>query len=291
MDLLIDVLKDTLLDTARLFPFLFITYLLMEFLEHHTESKSLGMLKKSGKLGPLIGSIAGLFPQCGFSAAAANLYAGRVISMGTLIAVFLSTSDEMLPMMISNQMPAKTILMILATKLIVGLLAGLVVDLVIHLMHKDDNAFHIHEFCETENCHCENGIFKSALIHSIKVTVFIMVLTFAINYFMACIGEQGIEYVTMGESVGIVFLASIVGLIPNCAASVALTQVYLYGALSEGALIAGLLVGAGVGLLVLFRVNKRFLENLKIVAILWVIGFLTGCLINLLGINFLPVTM
>lgn len=287
MNLLIDVIKDTLIDTLTLFPFLFLTYVFMEFLEHKASGKSIKWLGKSGKLGPVIGSIVGLFPQCGFSAAAANLYAGRVITLGSLVAVFLATSDEMLPMMISQRMPARTIILILLTKLIIGIVAGCIIDLIIHLMKKDDEHTHIHEFCETENCHCEDGIWKSAFIHSIKVTVFIMVLTFGINYFMAYIGKQGIEYVTMGESYKIVFLASIIGLIPNCASSVALTQVYLYGALSEGALIAGLLVGAGVGLLVLFRVNKKFWENVKIVALLWAIGFVVGCLINVLGINFM----
>lgn len=288
MELLIDVLFDTLIDTARLFPFLFVTYLLMEFLEHRAGAKSVGWLKKSGRFGPVIGAATGLFPQCGFSAAAANLYAGRVISMGTLIAVFLATSDEMLPMMISNHMPLQTIIKILAVKLVVGMLAGIVTDAVLRRVKEEDNAYHIHEFCETEHCHCEDGILKSAIIHSLKVAAFIMVLTYAINYFMEYIGQQGIEYVTMGESYGVVFLASLAGLIPNCAASVALTQVYMYGALSEGALIAGLLVGAGIGVLVLFRVNRHFWENLKIVALIWVIGFLTGCLINVLGLNFLP---
>lgn len=287
MELLMDVTMDTLMDTLRLFPFLFLTYLLMEFLEHRTGGKSIKWLSKSGKYGPLIGGIAGLFPQCGFSAAAANLYAGRVITLGSLIAVFLSTSDEMLPMMISHRMPANIIIKILLIKLVVGVIAGCIVDFVIHMMKMDDEHTHIHELCETENCHCENGIFKSALIHSLKVTAFIMVFTFIINYFMAYIGEQGIEYMAVGESYKVVFLASLIGLVPNCASSVALTQVYLYGALSEGALIAGLLVGAGIGLLVLFRVNKKFKENLKILVLLWAIGFLTGCLINMLGINFI----
>lgn len=288
MELFMDVLADTLLDTLRLFPFLFLTYILMEFLEHRTSGKSVKWLSKSGKFGPLIGGIAGLFPQCGFSAAAANLYAGRVITLGSLIAVFLATSDEMLPMMISQRMPAKLIVTILAIKLVIGVIAGCIVDFVLHMMKKDDDHTHIHEFCETENCHCENGIFKSALIHSVKVTAFIMVFTFAINLFMSYIGEQGIEYVTVGESYKVVFLASLVGLIPNCASSVALTQVYLYGALSEGALLAGLLVGSGIGLLVLFRVNKKFWENLKILGILWLVGFAVGCLVNMLGISFMP---
>ncbi len=291
MLVIVDVLKDTLLDVARLFPFLFLTYLFMEYLEHKSEKHSVNWLKKSGKFGPVIGGLAGLVPQCGFSAAAANLYAGRVISRGTLVAVFLATSDEMIPMMISNQLPAKTIFSVLGVKLLVAVVAGLLIDLFMHLTRHEDGHLHIHEFCETENCHCENGIFKSALIHSIKVILFIFILTFGINYFMLAFGTQGIEYVTMGQSFGIVVLAAFIGLVPNCATSVALTQVYLYGALSDGALIAGLLVGAGIGLLVLLRVNKKIMDNIKIICLLLVIGIFVGALINVLGIHFMEPMM
>lgn len=286
MELFLLALKDTLIDTARIIPFLFLTYLLMEYMEHHTGDRSVGWLKKSGKFGPVIGGLAGLLPQCGFSAAASNLYAGRVISMGTLIAVFLSTSDEMLPIMISQQMDVKVIGLILLSKLMVGLAAGLIIDFIRALNKKDDKEMHIHEMCESEHCHCEDGVLKSAFIHSLKVVLFIFVLSLALNYFMTFIGEAGIEYVAIGESYGIIVLASLIGLIPNCAVSVALTQLYMGGMLSLGALMSGLLVGAGVGILVLLRVNKPFKENVKIIFLLWSIGLVVGCLFKLIGIHF-----
>lgn len=287
MELFLDALKDTLFDTLRLFPFLLLTYVLMEYMEHHTGQKSFQWLKKSGKLGPLIGGAAGLLPQCGFSAAAANLYAGRVITTGTLLAVFLSTSDEMLPVMLSEKIDVKVIVLVLVTKLVVGITSGVLVDLIAHLMKKEDEHIHIHEMCEQEHCHCENGVFKSAFIHTIKVTLFIFVLSLALNYFMVYIGSAGIEYVTIGESFSVIVLASLLGLIPNCAVSVALTQLYVAGMLSLGALMAGLLVGAGIGVMVLVRVNKPFKDTIKIVFLLWVIGLLVGCLIKVFGIQFL----
>lgn len=287
MEMLIDVILDTLLDAAKLFPFLLLTYIAMELLEHHAGDKSVAWLKKSGKLGPVIGAVTGLFPQCGFSAAASNLFAGRVISMGTLIAVYLSTSDEMLPILISEKVPMHVILSILGAKLITGIVAGILIDTVAHWLKKDkDKDYHIHELCEHEHCHCEEGVLRSALRHSLQILLFIIVITFVINYFMTYIGQAGIEYVTIGESYGVILLASLLGLIPNCAVSVALTQLYLGGMLGEGALLAGLLVGAGVGILILLRVNKRPLENVKVIGLLWAIGFFVGCLVKALGISF-----
>ncbi len=287
MDLLIDVIKDTIIDSARIFPFLFLTYLLMEYLEHRAKDKTVRALKKAGPFGPVVGAIAGLLPQCGFSAAATSLYAGRIVSLGTLMAVYLSTSDEMLPILISSQASAKTIGMILAIKLVTGMVAGIIIDAVGRLGKKKDNDYHIHEMCESEHCHCENGIFKSALIHSGKVILFIFILSLFVNYFMQYIGVSGIQYVTIGESYGVIVLASFLGLIPNCAVSVALTQLYVGGMLGEGALIAGLLVGAGIGLMVLVRVNRRLLDNVKIIGLLWAIGLAVGCLVKALGISFI----
>lgn len=287
MDLLIDVIKDTIIDSARIFPFLFLTYLLMEYLEHRAKDKTVRALKKAGPFGPVVGAIAGLLPQCGFSAAATSLYAGRIVSLGTLMAVYLSTSDEMLPILISSQASAKTIGMILAIKLVTGMVAGIIIDAVGRLGKKKDNDYHIHEMCESEHCHCENGIFKSALIHSGKVILFIFILSLFVNYFMQYIGVSGIQYVTIGESYGVIVLASLLGLIPNCAVSVALTQLYVGGMLGEGALIAGLLVGAGIGLMVLVRVNRRLLDNVKIIGLLWAIGLAVGCLVKALGISFI----
>lgn len=287
MDLLIDVIKDTIIDSARIFPFLFLTYLLMEYLEHRAKDKTVRALKKAGPFGPVVGAIAGLIPQCGFSAAATSLYAGRIVSLGTLMAVYLSTSDEMLPILISSQASPKTIGMILGVKLLTGMVAGIIIDAVGRLGKKKDNEYHIHEMCESEHCHCENGIFKSALIHSGKVILFIFILSLFVNYFMQYIGVSGIQYVTIGESYGVIVLASFLGLIPNCAVSVALTQLYVGGMLGEGALIAGLLVGAGIGLMVLVRVNRKLFDNMKIIVLLWAIGLLVGCLVKALGISFI----
>lgn len=291
MEVIVNVIIDALIDSAKLLPFLFLTYVLMEYMEHHGADKLAAFLKKSGKFGPAIGAVAGVFPQCGFSAAASSLYAGRVISLGSLIAVYLSTSDEMLPLMISQQVSPGVIASILGIKLIVGIIAGFLIDGVCHLINKGKTQeYHIHEMCEDEHCHCEDGVLKSALRHTLKVFLFVFVISFVLTYLLEGyhegIGVEGIKYITIGESYGVIVLASVVGLIPNCVSSVALTELYMGGMLGDGALIAGLLVNAGVGLLVLARVNKNMKENIKIVAILWLIGVMAGCIIKALGIDF-----
>ncbi len=309
MDMLFwkDVAIDTCVDALKIFPFLLVTYIIMEYLEHHTDRKMLDWLRHAGPLGPVIGAATGAIPQCGFSAAASNLYAARVISMGTLIAVYLSTSDEMLPLLISTQAPVVTVVMILVSKAAVGIVAGLIVDLVgnrldrkKHEEEAEDEAEHagheghhhgdsnIHRMCEREHCDCEkDGIFLSALKHSLKIVLFVMLITFLMNAFMKVFGAAGIQYVTIGQSYGVILLASLFGLIPNCGVSVALTQLYMSGVIGDGAAMAGLLVGAGVGLLVLLRVNRPFKDNAKIIGILWAVGFLTGCLLKAFGITFI----
>jgi len=265
-----EVILDTLIDSIKLVPFLFLTYLAMEYLEHKAGEKTTHMVRKAGKMGPLIGGVAGVLPQCGFSAAASNLYAGRVITLGTLIAIYLSTSDEMLPILISEKMDIRFVLGVLGAKAAIGAAAGFVIDLLVRerKIHPHDHVHghgendheeeeHIHEICEHENCHCEeDGIFLSAVKHTLHITFFIIVIGFVLN------------------------TAGLVGLIPNCAASVTITQLYINGVISLGAMMSGLLVGAGVGLLVLFRVNPDKKENLKIVGILYVIGVLTGIVIK-----------
>lgn len=318
MDILFwkDVALDTGVDALRIFPFLLVTYILMEYLEHHTGEKTLGWLEHAGPLGPVFGALLGALPQCGFSAAASNLYAARVISMGSLIAVYLSTSDEMLPLLISTQAPPITIARILFAKALIGFVAGIVIDLVLRKLekaepvkkkvddgtgqnaaaepidggndkHSHEHGNHIHEMCEREHCDCDkDGIFVSALKHSLKVLLFVVIISFLMNAFMAYIGIQGIKYVTIGQSYAVIVLASLFGLIPNCGVSVALTQLYMGGVIGEGAVMAGLLVGAGVGLLVLVRVNRPFKDTAKVIALLWLIGLASGCLIRALGITF-----
>lgn len=280
---MIDVIKDTLFDSIKLLPFLFLAYLLMEYLEHKTGNKTKDIVKKSGKLGPLWGGIIGIFPQCGFSAAAANLYAGKIITMGTLIAVFLSTSDEMLPILISEAAPASLIFKILAIKLVVGIIAGFIIDLVIRATgknKKEETEEAVGHMCEHDHCDCEHGIFKSALKHTINIFIFITIITFAINTLIHFIGEETIEKAIAGVPVLGILVSSIFGLIPNCAGSVIITELYLSNLISFGSMIAGLLVGSGIGILVLFKSNKNIKENLTITGLLMLVGIIVGLIID-----------
>lgn len=274
-----DVCIDTLLDTVKLLPFLFLTYLAMEYLEHRTGEKTQNMVKKAGKFGPVVGGLAGLLPQCGFSTAASNFYAGRVITLGTLISIYLSTSDEMLPILISEKAPVSLMAKILLAKLVIGVIAGFLVDLI---FREHDEHEHIHELCEHDHCHCDEGILRSAIRHTLQIVIFILVISFVLNTAMFFLGEDALAGVLLDRPVLGPILAGIVGLIPNCAASVAITQLYLKGALSLGAMMAGLLVGAGVGLLVLFKVNSHKLENVKIAGLLYLIGVVCGIAIDFL---------
>lgn len=190
---MIEVIQDTLIDVVKLIPFLFITYLIMEYIEHKTSKKVKDTIKKSGKLGPLIGSILGVFPQCGFSVSATNLYAARVITLGTLIAVYLSTSDEMLPIFISEAVPVGTILTILAIKLVIGMIAGFLIDFVMSLKKDKQEDEKIIDLCEKEHCHCENGIVKSSIKHTLSISLFILIITFVINTGIYFIGEETIS--------------------------------------------------------------------------------------------------
>ena len=287
MHLFIHTLEHTLLEALKLLPFLFLTYLAMEYLEHKTGEKTRHLVKKAGKWGPVIGGIAGAVPQCGFSAAASNLYAGRVITLGTLIAIYLSTSDEMLPIMISAQAPMGLVGGILLAKVIIGVVAGFVIDTVMsrreekHGHHHDHDHEHIHELCEHEHCNCEQGIFRSALKHTLQISFFIIVITFALHLALEFVGEDVLANLILNKPILGPVLAGIVGLIPNCASSVVITQLYLEGAMGMGAMMAGLLVGSGVGLLVLFRVNHDKKENLRILGLLYGIGVVAGIIIDL----------
>lgn len=280
--MILDVLCDTLIDALRLLPFLFLAYLVMESLEHWTGGKMQEAVKKSGKAGPVIGSLLGVFPQCGFSAAAANLYAGGIITMGTLIAVFLSTSDEMLPIMISENVPLSMLGKILFLKMFFALAAGFLVD----FFFRKSTEMQIEHLCERHHCHCERGIWRSAFYHTWKIFLYIIVVSLILNFAIALIGEETLAALVQGRPALSLFLAALVGMIPNCASSVILTQLYLSGVVSAGALMAGLLSGSGVGFLVLLRVNEDRKENLQIFALLYVIGVGVGALVQLLGVAF-----
>lgn len=286
--MLFDVIADTLIDAGKLLPFLLITYLAMEYLEHMAGEKAQEWVEKAGSLGPLIGSVLGIVPQCGFSAAASNLYAGRIITLGTLIAIFLSTSDEMLPVFISAQVAPATILRILAVKVLIGMIAGFLIDLFLRKKQKGMHAhMRIEEMCDHQHCHCNEGnILKSAVSHTLQIFFFILAVSFVLNLLIAWMGEDQLMAFLSGRTLLAPILAGVVGLIPNCAASVVLTQLYLEGMISAGAMIAGLLVGAGIGLLVLFRVNENLKENLRITLLLYGIGVVSGILIEMTGIVF-----
>lgn len=285
----IDALVDSLVDTLKLIPFLFITYLLMEYLEHHTASRVTGLLARMGKAGPVFGGLFGIIPQCGFSASAASLYSGGVITLGTMLAVFLSTSDEMLPIFISEQVAPSKILTILGIKAVLGVLSGLVVDAILrHTRWRDKGEKSIHDLCVEEHADYENdekgGIFRAALTHTINIVIFIFIITLALTLLVDAIGQRRIAGFLNAIPVLGVFLAALIGLIPNCGASVALTQLYLTGMMSFGQMMAGLLVGAGVGLLVLFRTNHHHLsENIRITVLLYCIGVFWGVILELIA--------
>lgn len=279
----IDVIADSFIDSIRILPFLFAAYLIMEYLEHKAGDRMQAAIRGAGKGGPVIGGILGIFPQCGFSAAASNLYAARIITVGTLIAVFLSTSDEMLPIMISANAGAETIVKILAVKVVVAALAGFVIDCI---FCKREKNMQIEHLCEQHSCHCENGILKSALHHTVEIFLYILIITLVLNFLIAWIGEDVLSSVILNRPVIGAVLAGLVGLIPNCAASVVITQLYLSGVLNAGAMIAGLLSGTGVGVLVLLRVNDNRRENLGLIGLLYVVGVLTGIIVEFFGITF-----
>lgn len=281
--MILDVIADSCIDSVRLLPFLFLTYLVMEYLEHRAGEKMQDIIRRSGKAGPAIGGLLGIFPQCGFSAAASNLYAGRIISLGTLMAVFLSTSDEMLPIMISENVGLPIMGKILAVKVFFAVFAGFGIDLVYRRKDKDMQIEHL---CERHHCHCERGIWKSALHHTLEVFIYILLISFVLNLVIALIGEETLGALILHQPVAGVLIAALVGMIPNCAASVIVTKLYLGGVLGAGALIAGLLSGTGVGYLVLLKVNDDRRENLRILFLLYGIGVMAGVIVEFMNMVF-----
>lgn len=282
---MLEILHHTIIDSIKLLPFLFVTYLIMEYIEHKTSKKAKETIKKSGKYGPLFGSILGIFPQCGFSVSATNLYSARVITLGTLISVYLVTSDEMIPIFISEAVPIDVMLKILGIKLIIGIIAGFAIDLVYRKYHKNQEEEKIVELCEKEHCHCEEGIIKSSIKHSLNIFIYILIITFIINLIVHFIGEDVIASFIYNKPIIGPILAGLIGLIPNCASSVVLTKMYLENVITVSTLISGLLVGAGLGLAVLFKTNKGVKENIKIVLLLYCIGVTSGIILGFLGIN------
>lgn len=277
------IIIHTLEDSISLLPFLFIAFLFIEAIEHKFSKQSKQIISKSGKLGPLFGSVLGCFPQCGFSVMATNLYVTRIISLGTLIAVYLSTSDEMLPILLSEQVAFSTIAKILLIKLAIGMVSGFIIDLVLFRnKKKTDETFDI---CDDEHCHCEKGILKSSLVHTIKTFLFIVLVTLVLNLVIHNIGEDNLAKLLQGNNTLTPFISSLIGLIPNCASSVILTELFVNNIISVGALIAGLLTGSGVAILVLFKTNNNLKDSFKILLMCYGIGVLSGLLIDIIGIT------
>ena len=360
MDLLIDILLDAGKDTLSLVPFLLVTYLALETLEHVAGDRINGAIKRAGAAGPVVGSLLGMVPQCGFSAMAATLYAGRVVTLGTLVAVFLSTSDEMLPLLLAEQVPVQTIAMLLASKALIALVTGFIVDAAIRGLRRnarahaairrtvlgtaanpahvncahDDHtggdiidevaeagvsADHIHELCERDHCGCDEdedehghdhshdhghadkhehhhdhshshegapilSIIRSAISHTVQVSVFIFLLTLILVAVLETFGESAIEQFLRGNETLAVLGSALVGLIPNCSASVVITQLYLEGALQLAPMLAGTLISAGVGYLVLFRTNRSARENAVFLVMMYVIGAGWGLVLSAFGL-------
>lgn len=331
------ILEHSIADTLYLIPFLLVTYILMEWLEHRTGAKTQNLIRRAGVGGPAIGAILGVVPQCGFSAAAATLFSGRVITLGTLYAVFLSTSDEMLPIFLAENVPISTIVAIMATKVVCGMLFGFLTDLIVRLTKGRQDRFRIHEICSEANCGCGNDcekckenpelvyqhldavsktdaedpaqdassgdgsssvhhtqghthgwghIIKSALVHTLKITLFIFLITIAINAVIEIAGESALASALGGDSIGSILLSALVGLIPNCAASIIIAQLYVEGVLGSGAMMSGLLVSAGIGLLVLVRTNRNWRENLFIIFGLYAMGVVVGAIVGYAHIVF-----
>ena len=279
---MLHVLVHTLIDTIKLLPFLFLAYLVIELIEQKAGDKTTKLIKKSGKFGPILGSLLGVVPQCGFSAAASNLYAGRIITMGTLIAIFLSTSDEMLPILISESVPVGTIAMILGIKVAIAIVVGMAVDLIFRKKEKEEAKEEIHKLCDEEHCHCEeHGVIRSSIKHMLQIFVYILIISLVLNLIIHFIGEDNIAKLVLNVPVLGPVISSLVGLIPNCASSVILTQVYLENIISIGSMIAGLLVNSGIGILVLFRVNKSKKENCTILGILYLVGVISGIILDI----------
>lgn len=336
MDLVLDVLVDGVLDTAKLLPFLFVTYLAMEALEHGMGPRSRRLVERAGVAGPIVGGAVGALPQCGFSAMAATLFSGRVVSMGTLLAVLLSTSDEMIPVFVAHGVAPERWGMVLALKVAVGIVCGLTLDVALRLLHlAGDGHTHIHELCEREHCHCDDdcdcsfgdepaekhvceccghhfdaseaaapggehgcdhdhdhehghgpaGIVRSAVVHTVQVTVFIFVITLAMGLLIELVGTDAIAGLAESHPLRAVFVAALVGMVPNCAASVAISELFLTGTLGAPAMLAGLLASGGVGLLVLFRTNADMRQNVAVAVLLYVVSVVCGIMALLAGVT------
>lgn len=273
-----EIIIDTLLDALRILPFLFIAFLIIELFEHKLDKKTKSIFGKFGRFEPIIGSLLGLFPQCGFSVMATNLYLTRIISLGTLISIFLSTSDEMLLILLSKNVEISLIVKILGIKIFIGMLSGFIIDFILRKNKENEN----YNICHDESCHCDDGIFKSTLIHTFKIIIFIILISFGLNVLIEYVGSEYLSSLFLKNNILGPFLTSLIGLIPNCGSSIIITELYLSNAITFGSMMSGLLTGSGVALLVLLKSNKNMKENLKIIFLVYSIGAISGLIIDLL---------
>lgn len=316
--MLVDVMADSVLDTLELVPFLFVTYLSMEALEHSTEGRVQGFVARAGHAGPVVGALLGAVPQCGFSAMAATLFSGGVVTAGTLVAVILSTSDEMVPVFLAHHEPVGSLLSIMLLKVVVGVVVGLLLDAALHAVrHVGGPRPHIYDLCERARCHCGGGdgeegappergegaggmvahghrrhghgrwaVVRSAAVHTVQVTGFILLVTFLFGLLIEVMGGNALAQLLGSHPVRATFLAALVGLIPNCGVSVAITELYLDGVLGAGPMVAGLFASGGVGLLVLFRTNDDVRQNAVVTALVYAVGVVAGLIVSASGILF-----
>lgn len=274
-----DCFIDGLIDTLKVFPFLLVSFYIIEILEHTINSNK--RLESSGKYGPVLGSLLGIIPQCGIASIATNLYVTGIITLGTLISVFLSTSDEMIPIFLSEKVSIKLILIILGIKLVVGLVSGLLIDLVYPRKIKSH-----YEICEEEHCHCDDHKFISAFKHTINISFFILVINVLLNMVFNYGLNDYLSSLLLKDSIFSPIITSLIGLIPNCASSIVITKLYLASSISFGSMIAGLLTNSGIALVVLFKTNRNLKENINIILLTHFIGTVIGIILNILHIAF-----
>ena len=280
---MLHLILHTLIDTLKVVPFLYLAFLLIEFIEHKLTKKNIKLLTNGKKYGPLTGGILGMIPQCGFSVLATNLYSSRVITVGTLIAVYLSTSDEMLPILLSGGMPIINALAILLLKAGIAIIFGFLID--VFLKNRFSNNSQIKDLCEKEECHYHKNLFLASLKHTLSITLYIFIASFIIGLLVHHLETETISKILFQGKNLSYFIISLIGLIPNCASSVMISELYLNGVITFGNMMAGLLCASGVGILILFKTNKKLKQNIIITIIIYAIGIISGMLIDLLGIS------
>ena len=280
-------LEHAFLDSIKIMPFIFLIYLVIEYLEHKNNTYLSHRLMGHQKRGAVFGAIFGSIPQCGFSVIAADMYSRRAITLGTLIAVFVATSDEAIPIILTEPDQWELIIGVIGIKIIIAVICGIAIDIIYrkheldvddHACHEHDHHDHFHGNCES----CEGSPVKSALIHTVKIFIFIFIVTLILNLIIETAGEERMAELLLKDSFIQPFIAALIGLIPNCAASVMITQAYLSGAITFGSLIAGLTSGAGVGVLYLFKRNHNQKHNLFILLLMFLIGAVSGVLLQVI---------